>query len=304
MDQLKAIKYFVKVVDTGSFTLAAAAFNVPASSLSRRVADLEQSLGATLLKRTTRAVNVTEVGKRYYQQVCEVLALLKDSDETVRAYQSTPMGVLKVSAMVGFGERVLIPLLDEFNELYPQITLDVSLSDEVTTLARDEVDIAIRGGYAPQERVVAIKIMENNFIAVAAPAYLEAYGSPKTAQGLIKHRGLYFKTPAGPTPWLSEIEGQWQEVSAPSALTTNNGKWLVDRAIAGEGILVLPRWVLQPYIDAGQLLELAVSHVINITQNPDLAVYLLYQKQRYHVPKVKAAVDFLVTKVKFSGEYQ
>ena len=156
MDQLKAIKYFVKVVETGSFTLAAAAFNVPASSLSRRVADLEQSLGATLLKRTTRTVNVTEVGQSYYQQVTEVLSLLKDSDEAVRAYQSTPMGVLKVSAMVGFGERILIPLMDEFNELYPQITLDVTLSDEVKTLARDEVDIAIRGGYAPQERVIAI----------------------------------------------------------------------------------------------------------------------------------------------------
>lgn len=301
MDQLKAIKYFIKVVETGSFTQAAAAFNVPASSLSRRIADLEQSLGATLLKRTTRTVNVTEVGNSYYQQITEVLSLLKDSDEAVRAYQSTPMGVLKVSAMVGFGERILFPLMDEFNELYPQVILDVSLSDEVTTLARDEVDIAIRGGYAPQERVIAIKLMENKFIAVASASYLKAYGSPTTAQALKNHRGLYFKTPAGPTPWLSEIQGQWQNVSAPSVLTSNNGKWLVDRAIAGKGILVLPRWVLQPYIDAGQLFELEVSSVINITQNPDLAVYLLYQKQRYQVPKVKAAVDFLVSRVKVAG---
>ncbi|NQZ30900.1 MAG: LysR family transcriptional regulator [Oceanospirillaceae bacterium] len=303
MDQLKAIKYFVKVVETGSFTLAAAAFNVPASSLSRRVADLEQSLGATLLKRTTRTVNVTEVGQSYYQQVTEVLSLLKDSDEAVRAYQSTPMGVLKVSAMVGFGERILIPLMDEFNELYPQITLDVTLSDEVKTLARDEVDIAIRGGYAPQERVIAIKLMENKFIAVASPSYIAAYGSPKSALALKKHKGLFFNTPAGPTPWLSEILGLWQNVSAPSVLTSNNGKWLVDRAIAGKGILLLPRWVLQTYINTGELIELEVSSAIYITQNPDLAVYLLYQKQRYQVPKVKAAVDFLVSRVKLAGAF-
>lgn len=298
MDQLKAIKYFVKVVETGSFTLAALAFSVPVSSLSRRVADLEQSLGAILLKRTTRSVKVTEVGNNYYQQVCEVLSLLNDSDEAVRAYQSTPMGVLKISAMVGFGERILLPLMDEFNELYPQIILDVSLSDEVTTLARDEVDIAIRGGYAPQERVVAIKLMENKFITVASPGYLETYGSPQTALALKEHRGIYFNTPTGPTPWLSEIQGQWQDVSAPSVLSSNDGNWLVDRAIAGKGILVLPRWALQASLNAGQLVELEVSSAIYITQNPNFAIYLLYQKQRYQVPKVKAAVDFIVSRVK------
>lgn len=298
MDQLKAIKYFVKVVEMGSFTLAAQTFSVPASSLSRRISDLEQSLGASLLKRSTRTVNVTEVGKSYYQQVTQVLSLLKDSDETVRAYQRTPMGVLNISAMVGFGERILIPLLDEFNELYPQITLNVSLSDALTALGRDDIDIAIRGGYAPQERIIAIKLMENEFITVAAPSYLQAHGIPENAQALKQHKGLYFQTPAGPTPWLSEEQGQWQDVSAPSALTTNNGQWLVDRAVAGKGILVLPRWVLHRYIESGQLVELALSRDIKVTQHPDFAVYLLYQQQRYQVPKVKAAVDFLVARVR------
>ena len=133
MDQLRAIKYFVKVVEHGSFSKAAELFSVPPSSLSRRVADLEKSLGATLLKRTTRTVSLTEIGQIYYQQVSEVLSLLAYSDETVRNYQATPMGVLNISAMVGFGERILLPLLDEFRELYPQITLNVSLSDDLST---------------------------------------------------------------------------------------------------------------------------------------------------------------------------
>ncbi|SQD77873.1 LysR family transcriptional regulator [Moritella yayanosii] len=298
MDQLRALKYFVKVVEHGSFSKAAELFSVPPSSLSRRIADLEKSLGATLLKRTTRTVNLTEIGQIYYQQVSEVLSLLAYSDDTVRNYQATPMGVLNISSMVGFGERILLPLLDEFRTLYPQITLNVSLSDELSTLGRDEVDLAIRGGYAPDQRVLAIKLMENNFIVVAAPRYLQTHGVPVNAMELKQHKGLYFKTPNGPTPWICEIDNQRQDVSAEQVLISNNGKWLVEKAIAGLGILLMPRWALKPYIESGELTELTITPSIDITQQPNLGVFLLYQKQRYQVPKIKAAVDFLVERVK------
>jgi DNA-binding transcriptional LysR family regulator len=301
MDQLRALKYFVKVVENGSFSKAAELFSVPPSSLSRRIADLEQSLGATLLKRTTRSVSLTEIGQTYYQQVSEVLSLLAYSDETVKNYQSSPMGVLNISSMVGFGERILLPLLDEFSELYPKITLNVSLSDDLSTLACDQVDLAIRGGYAPDERVIAIKLMENNFIAVAAPRYLEKFGVPVNALALKQHKGLYFKTPNGPTPWLCEIDNQWQDVSAEQVLISNNGKWLVNKAIEGLGILMMPRWALKPYIASGELTELTIKPSIDITQQANLGVFLLYQKQRYQIPKIKAAVDFLVERV--SGVY-
>ena len=298
MDQLRALKYFVQVVETGSFTKAAALFSVPPSSLSRRVADLEKSLGATLLKRSTRVVALTEVGQRYYQQVSDIIRSLEISDESVRSYQTTPMGVLNVSSTVGFGEQILLPLLDEFSALYPQVTLNVTLSDELSTLARDEVDLAIRGGYAPDERVVAIKLMDNNFIAVAAPCYLEQFGNPSDALHLKQHHGLYFKTPVGPTPWLCEIKGQWHDVSAPSLLTTNNGTWLLQKAVAGVGILMMPRWVLNGYLKSGELVELNIKPTLTVTQNPNLGIFLLYQKQRYQVPKLKAAIDFLVARIK------
>ena len=298
MDQLRALKYFVKVVENGSFSKAAELFSVPPSSLSRRIANLEQSLGATLLKRTTRSVSLTEIGQTYYQQVTEVLSLLEYSDETVKNYQTTPMGVLNISSMVGFGERILIPLLDEFSQLYPQITLNVSLSDELSTLARDDVDLAIRGGYAPDERVIAIKLMGNNFIAVASEHYLQTFGFPVNAMELKQHKGLYFKTPNGPTPWICEIDNQWQDVSAEQVLISNNAKWLVDKAIAGLGILMMPRWALKPYIESGELTELTITPTVKISQQANLGVFLLYQKQRYQVPKVKAAVDFLVEKVR------
>lgn len=298
MDQLRALRYFSAVVETGSFTRAAKRFSVPASSLSRRVADLEKSLGATLLKRSTRTVQVTEIGRSYFEQVREILLRLEQSDESVRSYQARPMGRLRISSTVGFGERILLPLLEEFSQLYPDVLLDVSLSDELSTLGRDEVDIAIRGGYAPNERVLAIRLMSNQFIPVASPDYLARMGTPVHPRELVDHKGLYFRTPSGPIPWICELDGQWQEVSAQVAAVSNSGKWLAEKAVKGQGILMSPRWSLAHYMERGELQELFFDPVLQVTQNTDLAIYLLYQKQRYLVPKVKVAVDFIVARVK------
>ena len=299
MDQLRALRYFTKVVETGSFTRAAEAFSVPPSSLSRRIADLEKSLGANLLKRSTRVVHVTEIGQLYYQQVQDILFQLEQSDETVRSYQAKPTGQLRISSLVGFGERLLLPLMDEFKTLYPDIILDVNLSDELSTLGRDDVDIAIRGGYAPNERVQAIRLMNNEFLPVAAPCYLKNMGTPKNAFELRQHKGLYFRTPAGPHPWLCEVDGEWHDVSAPAVAVSNSSKWLGDQAVAGRGIMMAPRWSLVGYLERGELQELFFDTPPRVSQNPDLAIYLLYQKQRYLVPKVKAVVDFLVARIKY-----
>lgn len=304
MDQLRAMRYFSQVVETGSFTKAANVFKVPPSSLSRRVADLEKSLGATLLKRSTRIVKLTEVGQIYYNDVQQILTQLEQSNETVRSYQTTPMGRLRISSMVGFGDKILLPLLDEFSDLYPEVVLDVSLSDELSTLGRDDVDIAIRGGYAPNERVLAIRLMDNSFIPVASPSYIEKHGVPKNAMELKEHNGLYFRSPAGPTPWLCNRNGQWHDVSGPAVAISNNGPWLAKKACDGEGILMSTRWALASYLKSGKLQELKFEHELAITQHSDMAVYLLYQKQRYLVPKVKAAVDFLVERIKAPNEGQ
>ena len=299
MDQLRAIRYFSKVVETGSFTKAASTLNVPPSSLSRRVADLEKSLGATLLKRSTRIVKLTEVGQIYYNDIQQILNQLEQSNETVRSYQTTPMGRLSISSMVGFGEKILLPLLDELSVLYPEIVLDISLSDELSTLGRDDVDIAIRGGY-----VLAIRLMDNGFIPVASPSYLAKHGVPDNVMALKEHHGIYFKTPSGPTPWLCNMNGQWHDVSGPAIAISNNGPWLAKKACDGEGILMSTRWALASYLESGKLQELKFDHELAITQNSDMAVYLLYQKQRYLVPKVKAAVDFLVKKLKVTNEHK
>ncbi|MGJ8689754.1 MAG: LysR substrate-binding domain-containing protein [Gammaproteobacteria bacterium] len=301
MDQLRALKYFAAVAESGSFTKAAKQFDVPSSSLSRRVADLEKSLGASLLKRTTRSVQLTEIGRDYFSQVQDILQQLEQSNESVRSYHAKPMGLLRISAMVGFGERILLPLFEEFSTLYPEIVLDISLSDELSALARDDVDIAIRGGYAPNERVLAIRLMDNEFVAVAAPTYFAEHGTPKHPQELRQHKGLYFRTPNGAQSWYYHQDEQWHTASVPHAAISNNGKWLAKKAANGEGIMMAPRWMLADYLQRGELQVLSLEPELKVTQNKELAVYLLYQKQRYLVPKVKVAVDFLVARVK--GKY-
>lgn len=297
MDQLRAINYFIAVAETSSFTEAAKQFDVPASSLSRRIVDLEQSLSATLLQRTTRVVKLTEVGRDYYTKVKKLVQQLESTNMSVKSYHSDPMGKLRLSTTVGFGENVILPLLDEFSEQYPKVVLDVSLSDELTTFNRDEVDIAIRSGYAPNERVIAVKLKENNFYPVASPAYLEKAGTPKHAEDLKSHVGLFYRTPNGPTPWLSFYSKQWHDVTAPAVVISNSGRWLINKAINGEGILMLPKWSVEENIKAGELLEIKLDQPLNVMQQMDLGVFLLYQKQRYSVPKVKVAVDFLIEKI-------
>ncbi|NNL57363.1 MAG: LysR family transcriptional regulator, partial [Pseudomonadales bacterium] len=122
-------------------------------------------------------------------------------------------------------------------------------------------------------------------------------GTPTSVLELQEHKGLYFRTPNGPNPWLCELDGQWKDVSAPQVAVSNNGKWLADKAINGQGIVMAPRWLLAPYLERGELQELVFDPPLHVSQNADLAVYLLYQKQRYLVPKVKVAVDFLVARV-------
>lgn len=297
MDQLRAIRYFVKVAETGSFSRAAQHFNVPPSSLSRRVADLESHLGATLLKRSTRVVKLTEIGEHYFDDVTQLLTQLESTHEAVQQYQARPMGRLRISATAGFGETVLLPLLDRFQDRYPDIVLDITLSDSLSVLGRDDVDLAIRGGFAPDERVIATKLMDNDFIPVAAPDYLERYGTPQAPLDLRHHRGLYFRTPNGPTPWMCELDGRWQDVSAPPVAISNAGRWLVARAERGDGILMLPRWVLHPYLQKGSLVMLHFATPVRITPNPEFGIYLLYQKTRYQVPKIKVAVDFIVAEM-------
>ncbi|MBV8467096.1 MAG: LysR family transcriptional regulator [Burkholderiales bacterium] len=294
MDKLRAMQYLLKVADTLSFSRAAKTFGVPASSISRRIADLEAELGVELLHRTTRTVRLTEVGAQYLEQVRAGLAQLDDAEEMVGQRSSTPGGTLRISTMPSYGQLLLMPALQDFCDLYPDIVLDVHLSDAVVELGRDQVDIAIRGGRQPQDRVVARKLDPNRFILAASPTYLARMGTPRTVEDLQGHHALLYRGPNAVIKWQSQDEDGWHEIPVTPAFISNDGASLLAMARKHRGLVLLSEWGLKDALRSGELVALTLDRPVSVGRGGEAGIYLLYLQTRYQIPKVRVAVEFLV----------
>lgn len=294
MDKLRALQYLVKVADTLSFSRAAKAFNVPASSISRRISDLEADLGVELLHRTTRTVRLTEIGQLYLEQVRAGMAQLDDAEEMVGQRSNTPSGTLRISTMPGYGQLLLMPALQAFSERYPDIVLDVHLSDALVELGRDQIDIAIRGGRQPQDRVVARKLDPNRFILAASPVYLAKMGTPRTLDDLPSHRALMYRGPNAVIKWQGLDADGWHEVPVTPAFISNDGASLIAMACRHRGLVLLSEWGLKEYLRRGELVEITLEQPVSVGRGGEAGIYLLYLQTRYRIPKVRVAVEFLM----------
>jgi DNA-binding transcriptional LysR family regulator len=297
MDKLRALQYLLKVADTLSFSRAAKAFGVPASSISRRITDLEAALGVELLHRTTRTVRLTEVGALYLEQVRAGIAQLNDADELVGQRSSTPSGTLRISAMPSYGQLLLMPALQDFCERYPDIVLDVHLSDALVELGRDQIDIAIRGGRQPQDRVVARKLDPNRFILAASPQYLALMGTPRTLDDLQAHRALMYRGPNAVIKWQGLDEDGWRELPVTPAFVSNDGASLIAMACRHRGLVLLSEWGLKGYLHRGELVQVTLDQPVSVGRGGESGIYLLYLQTRYRIPKVRVAVEFLVERL-------
>jgi len=296
MDKLRALQYLIKVADTLSFSRAAKTLGVPASSISRRIADLEAELGVELLHRTTRTVRLTEIGALYLEQVRAGLTQLADAEELVGLRGGTPSGTLRISAMLGYGS-VLLPVLAAFSERYPDILLDVHLSDTIVDLGRDQIDIAIRGGRKPQDRVVARKLDSNRFILAASPQYLARMGTPRTLEDLVQHRALLYRGPNALIKWQGLDADGWHELPVTPAFVSNDGASLVAMACQHRGIVLLPEWALQDWLRRGELLQVRLEQPVSVGRGDEAGLYLMYLQRRYQIPKVRVAVEFLMAQL-------
>jgi len=297
MDKLRAMQYLLKVADTLSFSRAAKAFGVPASSISRRITDLEAELGVELLHRTTRTVRLTEVGALYAEQVRAGVAQLNDAEELVGQRSSTPSGTLRISTMPSYGQLLLMPALQEFCERYPDIVLDLHLGDALVDLGRDQIDIAIRGGRQPQDRVVARKLDPNRFILAASPQYLARMGTPRTLDDLQGHRALLYRGPNTVIKWQGLDADGWREISVTPAFISNDGASLLAMACQHHGLVLLAEWGLQDYLRRGELVPVTLEQPLSVGRGGEAGIYLLYLQTRYRIPKVRVAVEFLVERL-------
>ncbi|WP_171013593.1 LysR family transcriptional regulator [Chitinivorax sp. B] len=297
MDKLRALQYLLKVADTLSFSRAAKIFGVPASSISRRIADLERELGVELLHRTTRTVRLTEVGTLYLEQVRAGMAQLNDADELVGLRNSTPSGTLRISAMPSYGQLLLMPALQDFSGRYPDIVLDVHLSDALVDLGRDQIDIAVRGGSQPQDRVVVRKLDPNYFILAASPQYLARMGTPRTLDDLQNHYALMYRGPNAVIKWQGSGNDGWREIPITPTFISNDGASLIAMACKHRGLVLLSEWGLKGCLSRGELVKVILDQPISVNRGGEAGIYLLYLQTRYQIPKVRVAVEFLVERL-------
>ena len=298
MDKLRALRYFLKVAETSSFSSAAAFFSVPVSSVSRRIRDLEAELQSNLFYRSTRVVKLTEIGELYYEKIATLIQNLDDIDDFIGQGNQRPSGILRISVMPGFARMVLYPLLDRFQTLYPDIILDLDLSNQLSDVSQNEVDIAIRATAHLPDRVVAKKLCENNFRLVASPEYLDKHGIPQSITELDQHNILLYRGPNGVRYWQAQTESTWTTIHCTPKAISNDGIWLLEATKQGKGLCLLPSWGIQSSVQDGSLCEITLNDAkLCVAREGPRGVYLLYLRPRYSIPKLKIAIDFLMTEI-------
>jgi len=297
VDKIRALRYFKRVAELHSFTRAAEEFGIPASSISRRIKDLEKMLGIELLQRSTRAVKLTELGAVYYSMIEEGVRVLDDADDLVSQRMDAPSGIIRITAMPTYGELVLSPILEKFTQTYPDIVLDLYYSDDVMTLGKDPFDIAIRGGYAPDERVIAKRLTGHEFKLVATPEFLAALdcATPLSLDTLKSCKTLQYRGPKGLIDWYVMTGDSWEKIDIKPSMICNNGTILSRAALKHQGIVFMPQWGMQPYLDSGKVVEVPTEDIISLNRSRDIGIFLLHLKSRYQIPKIKLCVDFLLS---------
>ncbi|PYE24347.1 LysR family transcriptional regulator [Paraburkholderia silvatlantica] len=290
---LGSIELFCQAAELGSFTLAANAASVTPAAVSRSVARLEERLGVRLFVRTTRQIRLTDAGRRYFEQCRQALSQLVDAEREVTGEQTTPAGVLRISMPTPYGHYRVLPLLPAFRERYPEVRVDVHLSNRNIDFADEGFDLAIRGRAPADSNLVARKLEDAEMVVVATPAYLKRAGVPKTVADLQSHECIQFELPSSGRHVAWTFDGNASEdgdvITSGSYGTSGDALAGVTLARAGAGLFQTYRFVV-----AGDLREGRLVEVLREEGGRTRPFILLYPHARYLTSRVRAFVDFLV----------
>jgi DNA-binding transcriptional LysR family regulator len=289
MDKLTSIKAFTKVVQHGSFAAAARELRLSRSAVSKYVIDLEQDLGVQLLLRTTRSAAPTENGQAYYERCVAILAELEEADLAVTRLQAEPRGILRVNAPMSFGTLHLGRAVADFMGKYPQLQVQLILSDQQIDPVQEGFDVTLRIADLPSSTLVARKIAPARRVLCAAPSYLAAHGTPQHPDELRNHACLAYGHLATGNQWkLTGPDGEhW--IAIPWTLCTNNAEVIRDAAVLGRGIALLPTFIAGADLQQGSLRSILTDYAA-----PEIAVYAIYPETRHLSVKVRVFIDFLV----------
>ena len=297
MDRLDCDRMFIAVIDEGSFVGAARRLGVSSGQASKLVSKLEADLGVQLVKRTTRALAVTEVGQAYYERIRGLIEELDALDASVRNASGAPSGRLRITAPTSFGMLSLMPLLLNFTHAFPEIQLDVSFSDRTASLIDEGFDLAVRIGKPSDSSLIARKLCDARIVVVAAPDYLAGREAPASPPDLAGHDCIIDTNFSDPFRWRFTQPESDEELVVPVAgrLRFSSAQACLAAAADGHGVAYVPSFVAGPLIREGQIVQLLAGW-----EDAPRAVHALYPPARHLASKVRVLVDFLANS--FRGE--
>lgn len=287
------LQTFVDVVKQGSFAAVARERNVDPSSVSRAIAGLEEELGIRLFQRTTRQLFPTEAGMMYFQQIEPLLEEMQQAIQIAADISGRPKGTLRITTSVSFGLKCIVPLLPDFRALYPDLTVDLFLTDANVDLFTERIDLAIRLGLLVDSTLIAQQLMQSRYFVCASPQYLKQWGHPKSPNGIKQHNCLLFPLTGFRSRWrFRDINGRESEVLVQGYTIISNAIALQQCAIAGMGLALLPNWLIEDDLRAGTLVNVFPSYDVTATEF-HTAAWLVYPSRVYIPLKVRVFIDFL-----------
>lgn len=291
LDRLTGIEVFARVAATGSFSAAGRALGLSQTMVTKHIAALEARLGTRLVHRSTRKIALTEDGKRYLEAGERILAEMVAADAAITSDRLDPVGLLRVNAPVSFGTDYLAPILPAFAARYPHVTVDLALNDRLVDLVEEGWDVAVRIGRLADSQLTVRRLAPCATVVCAAPAYLAAHGTPRSVADLAGHNclGYTLSRPVGIERWSFGTKGD-VDVKVSGNLRANNGDALRRAAIAGQGIIYQPTFIVADALRSGELVALPLDQ-------PPLTlggIYGVYPPGRNPPAKVRVFLDFLI----------
>ena len=289
MDRWTEIELFVQVAETGSLSRAAELLDLSNASASRHLAALEERLGVRLVERNTRRLYLTDTGQEFFQRARTILADLRDAESTVNAAALNPTGVLRVTASLSFSMHHIAPLLREYTDRYPNVTVHVEAANRYLDIIDNNIDVAIRNReYEPDSNITIRRLAGTRRILVAAPAYLSKHGVPREIDDLHRHKLLIYTHANNPNELRFTRGDEQQTVNVKGLLESNDGQILRAAALDGMGILVQPSYIVYDDIVAGRLVPM-----LDDWDLPRLIINLAYPSRKHLSAKVRTFIDFM-----------
>ena len=293
MDRFDAMQAFVRVVEAGSFTKAADTLHMSKTSVTQLVQQLEARLRVKLLNRTTRKVNVTADGAAYYERVLRVLADIDDAETSLSSASASPRGKLRVDVPSPLARMILVPALPAFHARYPDLQLDMGVSDRVVDLIGENVDCVVRGGEITDQSLIARRVGDLQLGAFAAPSYLQRAGTPSHPRELedTHHRivGFTWSRTGKPFPYAMRRDGERITAQGRYVFAVDDGNAYLAAGLAGLGVLWLPDYMSRPHLARGELVPLFEGWRFD-----SMPLYVAFPPNRHVSAKLRVFIDWIV----------